>query len=449
MLARLASLRLRLLVAMLASGGVGLGVATILFRGVEHAHERRADVAKAHLEARAIAAQVAAGAGATRLAALQAVLINDRITVIRGGRTIFRGPPRRAREFELTAQARFPGGVVRIADYSSGDSATVELTLIAAGALALVMVVAVGTATLVTRDVRRPVDRAIAVAERLAAGDFSARMGSRGPEELVKLGRAFDQMAARLERADQDQRRFLADIAHEIATPVNTVTGFAVALADGVAQRPEEREEARMLVEAESRRLADLLSRLRELTRLDLAEGPRPVRFSLASFAEELASRFRRAAVAAGVQLTTSAPPAEVFTDRRLLEMVGSNLLSNAIRYTPAGGRIELRLRRRRDTLTLSVRDTGIGIAPEHHQRIFERLYRVDRDRSRTTGGSGLGLAIAARAARNLGGRIELDSAPGRGSEFRLLAPARLDKAAVSSIRNATRADRGGGLAAG
>jgi signal transduction histidine kinase len=423
-LARLTSLRLRLLVAMLASGAVGLGVATLLFRGVEHAHERRADAAKAKREARAIAAQLAAGAGMGRLAALQAVLIDDRITVIRDGRTVFRGPPRRGRELELRERARFPGGVVQIADYSAGDSATLELTLIAGGALVLVIAVAVGTATLVTRAVRRPVQRAIDVADRLAAGDFSARMGGQGPEELVKLGRAFDQMAARLERADRDQRRFLADVAHEIATPVNTVAGFALALADGVAQRPEEREEARTLVESETRRLAELLSDLRELTRLDLAERSSPAQFSLAPFAERLAARFRRAAAEAGVELAVSVHPAEVLTDERLLEMVASNLLSNAIRYTPAGGRVELRLRRRRDKLLLAVRDTGIGIAQEHHERIFERLYRVDSDRSRATGGSGLGLAIAARAARNLGGRIELSSAPGQGSEFRLVAPA-------------------------
>ena len=115
----------------------------------------------------------------------------------------------------------------------------------------------------------------------------------------------------------------------------------------------------------------------------------------------------------------------EVVTDVRLLEMIASNLLSNAIRYTPAGARVELRLRQQRDRLTLSVRDTGVGIAPEHQQRIFERLYRVDGTRDRATGGSGLGLAIASRAAHNLGGHIELDSTPGKGSEFRLIVPTR------------------------
>jgi signal transduction histidine kinase len=98
-----------------------------------------------------------------------------------------------------------------------------------------------------------------------------------------------------------------------------------------------------------------------------------------------------------------------VRTDARLVETIASNLVSNAIRYTPPGGHVELRVRQRRDKLVLSVRDDGVGIAAEHQTRIFERLYRVDGTRDRATGGSGLGLAIAARAARRLGGHIELE----------------------------------------
>ena len=137
----------------------------------------------------------------------------------------------------------------------------------------------------------------------------------------------------------------------------------------------------------------------------------------------------RPAATEAQLQLTLSAKGESAFTDERLLEMIGSNLISNAIRYTPAGGRVDVRLHRQRDKLVLSVRDTGMGIAPEHQKRVFERLYRVDSTRDRATGGTGLGLAIAARAARSLGGYIDLESAPGEGSEFRAIVPARLDGA--------------------
>ncbi len=442
MLARLASLRLWLLVAMIASAVVGLVAASLLFPQVQASHEHAADAAKARSEARVIAAQVSDGADMEDLTALQALLDNDQVTVVRGGKTIFRGPSRPGRELELREQVRFPGGFVKIADYSSpASSDTLELMLITAGILALVVAAAVVTATIVTRAVREPVARAIDAAERVSHGEFDARMGGSGPEEFVKLGRAFDDMAARLERADRDQRQFLADVAHEIATPVNAVAGFAVALADGAAQEPQQRAEAKALIESQTDRLGNLLGDLRELTRLDLAEGAKPSPLALGPFAETLVGSFRRAAADASIELTLSTRGDEAFIDRRLLEMVSSNLISNAIRYTPSGGRVDIRLHLRRDKLVLSVRDTGVGIAPEHQRRVFERLYRVDATRDRATGGSGLGLAIAARAARRLGGYIELDSTLGKGSEFRAIVPARIESRQMSprSSRSARR----------
>lgn len=422
MLARAASLRLWLLVAMITSAIVGLGGFFLLERQLENSSAHSADTVDARHEARAIAAQVKAGAGAGRLGPLQDLLGDDRLTVERHGETVFRGPTPPGRPSQLRVRAPFPGGMVRLADYSPPDSGlTLELTLITAGVLALVIAAAIVTATLVTRAVRGPVERAIDAAERLSHGELSARMGSSGPEELVKLGRAFDGMAARLERADRDQRQFLADVAHEIATPLNTISGFGLALADGVAQGAAQRAEARALIQTETRRLHDLLSDLRELTRLDLAEGGRSVPVALAPFARELDARFRPAARTAGLALRLSVRDGEIVTDRRLLETVASNLLSNAIRYTPRGGSVEVDLRRHRDKVVLAVRDNGVGIAPEDQERIFERLYRVDGARDRATGGSGLGLPLAHRAAQSLGGHIEVESVPGHGSEFRLI----------------------------
>jgi signal transduction histidine kinase len=418
---RTPSLRYWLLVAMIASAVLGLGAAALLFDHVQTSHEHAADATKARQEARTIAVQLQTGADRARLNALQELLVNDQITVYRAGRIVFEGPARMGRELELKAEARFPGGLVRIADYASPESSTtLELTLITAGVLALVIAAAIGTATLVTRAVRRPVERAIDAAERVSHGDFSARMGTSGPEELAKLGSAFDDMAARLEQADRHQHQFLADVAHEIATPVNAVSGFAIALADGAAQGEAERREATSVIEVQTGRLRDLLSDLRELTQLDLAEGVRVSRVSLRPFVERLAASFRPAALDANVDLHVAANDGEVLTDARLLEMIASNLLSNAIRYTPSGGSVRLALRQRGDEIVLRVRDTGVGIAPEHQRRIFERLYRIDSTRDRATGGSGLGLAIVQRAVQTLGGHIELDSSPGRGSEFRV-----------------------------
>lgn len=418
-----ASLRVWLLAAMVVSAVIGLGGASVIYGRIERAHERSSDRAKALGEARAVARQVRAGAGPREIAALQSLLASDQLTVVRHGRVIFRGA-RPAGQFELRVRVTFPAGAVTLADYSSASSAnTLELLLVTGGVVLLVIAVAALTATLVTREVRGPVDRAIAAAEQVSHGELTARMGTSGPVELAKLGRAFDSMAARLERADRDQRQFLADVAHEIATPVNSISGFALALADGTSQAPAERAEARELIEAETTRLRELLADLRQLTHLDFTEGVRSSHIALEPFARGLITRFATAAAEAGVSLAVRVRAREAVTDVRLLETVLSNLISNAVRYTPRGGRVVFAVRAHRDRIVFAVRDTGVGIAPEHRDRIFERLYRVDATRDRATGGSGLGLAIAARAAQSLGGHLELDSTLGKGSEFRFVLP--------------------------
>jgi len=276
-------------------------------------------------------------------------------------------------------------------------------------------------ATVLVRTVRKPVSRAIETADRLATGDLSARMGISGPEEFAHLSRAFDGMAEQLQQADTEQKRFLADLAHEIATPLSAVSGFAFALVDQSARTASERAEAAAIVVRESDRLQQLLDDVRHLHRLELAESVRREQVDLGVLCTETAQRFRLAARSAGVTLLVCAEQVSVIADPRLIDAVVNNFVSNAIRYTPSGGKVQIRAHRRRSAIVIAVRDTGIGIALQHLERIFDRLYRVDGARDRTTGGSGLGLAIARRAAQSIDARIEVESKPGEGSEFRLL----------------------------
>lgn len=238
-----------------------------------------------------------------------------------------------------------------------------------------------------------------------------------------RLSRAFDHMAGQLQQADTEQKRFLADLAHEIATPLSAVSGFAVALVDHSARSRAERAEAAAIVVHESDRLQQLLDDVRHLHRLELAESVRQEQVDLGAACAETAQRFRLAAGDAKVTVVVCAEQVSVRADPRLIDYVVNNFVSNAIRYTPAGGRIRIVAQRRRSVAVIAVRDTGMGIAPEHLERIFDRLYRVDEARDRATGGSGLGLAIARRAAQSLNARIEVTSTPGEGSEFRLLLP--------------------------
>jgi signal transduction histidine kinase len=427
LLSRLASLRTWLLAAMLSTAVVTLVAGNVITSQLTSASEDAADRAKAQATAEAIAAQVRAGAGPEELRAMQQVLPSDQIIVTRNGMRVFAGPAKTSEQLEFAVTAALPDGQVELRDHHAPASGGLGQGTLVAAVIALVVIAeAWAAATVLVRTVRRPVGRAIEAAGRLADGDFSARMGTSGPEEFVRLGQAVDAMAAQLQHADTEQKRFLADLVHEIATPVSAISGFAVALADGSVQTPAERAEAADVVTDETRRLQRLLDDVRQLNRLELSDSVRREHVDIAALCRQTAQRFRLAARDAGVSLTVRAAHAWLDTDPRLVDAVVGNFVSNAVRYTPHGGKAEIRVvrRRRPATVVIAVRDTGSGISPEHLEKIFDRLYRTDDARDRASGGSGLGLAIARSAARTLGARIEVDSQPRTGSEFRLLLPA-------------------------
>ena len=269
-------------------------------------------------------------------------------------------------------------------------------TLVAGAVAALLIAEAWLGATVLVRTVRKPVGRAIETADRLAAGDLSARMAISGPEEFAHLGRAFDSMAAQLQQADTEQKRFLADLAHEIATPLSAVSGFAFALVDHSAHTAAERAEAAAIVVRESDRLRQLLDDVRNLHRLELAESVRQEQVDIHELCTETARRFQLTAQNAQITLLVCAEQVSVIADPRLIDAVVNNFVSNAIRYTPTGGRVQIQAHRNRSAAMIAVRDTGIGIAPEHLDRIFDRLYRVDEARDRATAASSASCCPAA-----------------------------------------------------
>lgn len=435
MIERLNSLRVWLLLAMLATAVVTILVGNLVVDRVNSHAEIKADRAKALVTARAIAADVREQDSREDLRVLQRALPNDQIIVTRHGRRIFTGPPRTDLPLEMSVAVSSHGTTVVFRDHHAPDSIGLgQLSLMAGGLAALIIAEAWLGATVLTRTVRQPLRRAIETTDRLAAGDFSARMRVSGPEELSRMGRAFDRMAAQLERADAEQRRFLADLTHEIATPVSAVSGFAMALVDGTVQTDGERADAAGVVRRESRRLDRLLESVRNLHRLDLFENGQPELVELDVICAEVARRFRLAAGSRGVSLDVHAEPVKALADPRLVETVLDNLMSNALRHTPRGGNVTLSVRRRPGSAVIALRDTGGGIAPEHLERIFDRLYRVDDARDHETGGSGLGLAIARRAAQAMGGRIEVETTPGTGSEFRLCLALSTDEASDAKL---------------
>jgi signal transduction histidine kinase len=307
--------------------------------------------------------------------------------------------------------------LLRAEDRALHDELDRQRTL--SGALAVMLGVsaaAIAAATLV-----RPIRRLTESAERIAAGDLGARAPAAGGAELARLAGAFNRLAAKLAREDELRRAAAADIAHELRTPVSGIVARIEAAQDGVMDDPEENLEA---MHAEAVRLARLIDDVGQL-----ADAEQPELRMARQRLDVGAIATARAAVHAGffdvkgIAFEQRVSPAWVVGDAHRLEQVIDNLLSNALRYTDPGGRVELRVARRGGDVIVEVRDSGIGIAPEEASRVFDRFWRSDRSRSRATGGAGIGLAVVRELVRAHGGRVELDSALGRGSTFRAVLP--------------------------
>jgi len=226
------------------------------------------------------------------------------------------------------------------------------------------------------------------------------------------------------EKLDAMRRDFVANVSHELRTPVTVIGGFAETLLDLELDEPTRREYLGTILR-QSRTLQRLVEDLLILSSLETsATPPAEERVDVHALVQTLAAEAR--ALSQGrhtIEVHLEAPPL-VRAPPAELESAVRNLLSNAVRYTPDGGRIDVDWRYRDDEAWLTVRDTGIGIAPEHLPRLTERFYRVDRGRSRDSGGTGLGLAIVKHIVQRVGGQLHIESALGQGSAFTLRLPA-------------------------
>lgn len=274
-----------------------------------------------------------------------------------------------------------------------------------------------------SRRMSSPIGALAATARRLGQGDLSQRVQLRDRGEVRELAQAFNSMAVDLERLEQLRRNLVADVAHELRTPLSNIQGYVEAIRDGV-MKPDGATLDSLNEEAA------LLSRLvDELQELSLAEAGE---LKLVYLEEDVTELIRRAAVswqpqvvAKGMSLSVDLPDKlpSVNIDWQRINQVLHNLLENAVAHTGKGGIITVAAAERGDWVEISVSDTGEGIPAQDLPNIFERFYRVDRSRARATGGSGLGLTIAKRLVEAHGGKIEAQSKLGRGSRFSFTIP--------------------------
>ena len=280
------------------------------------------------------------------------------------------------------------------------------------GTIIVAVAVAVAVASLLGARLAMPLREIGRAARQIAAGDYRARIPRKGPEEIVSLSDSFNQMAGALEEQERMRREFIANAAHELRTPLTNLQGYLEALRDGVIEPDPAMFES--LLE-ESERLVRLSRSLDTLAAGDAGDAPAAIDLDLARLIRSAVDLARPGIVSAGLELDIDVPtdlPARGDPDQ--LAQVLSNLLQNAVRYTPAGGRIDVRAERRPGDVLVSVTNTGDGIPSEDLPRVFERFYRVEKSRDRAHGGAGIGLAIVRQLVEAAGGRVGAESRDGR-----------------------------------
>ncbi len=226
---------------------------------------------------------------------------------------------------------------------------------------------------------------------------------------------------SRIKRLESLRRDFVANVSHELKTPLAAILGYVETMIDDAEMAPTIRQRFLEKVSRQSERLARLVGDLLTLSRLDELDLEKSAAVqNLAQVLRETVRDLAPLADKRGIQLQTEGlgGTAPVRADPEALRQVVGNLIDNAIKYTPEGGRVQVRLDTHGHRATLEVQDTGIGLSPEDQRRVFERFYRVDRARSRDLGGTGLGLSIVKNTVRSLGGEVGVRSALGKGSTF-------------------------------
>ena len=287
------------------------------------------------------------------------------------------------------------------------------------------MVVAILLSLFFSRSVVAPVRALSLVTQRIADGRYDERVQVNGKDELAQLAVRFNQMAEKLDQVESMRRRLIGDVSHELRTPLTAIKGSMEGLMDGVLPATEETFQQ---IHAEADRLNRLVDDLQELSRVEarayqLDIRPLDVSSLVQTVTKRLAPQAQSKRISLDLELTRDLP--RILADEDRSVQVLTNLTGNALQYTPEGGRVTISAKRINDAIQITVRDTGIGIPPEHLSHIFDRFYRVDKSRSRQAGGgSGIGLTIARALVEAQCGRIWIESAgEGLGSTFMFTLP--------------------------
>ncbi len=304
------------------------------------------------------------------------------------------------------------------------QTAMFQALLISSGAASLV---AIAVSLLVSNRIVAPIQRLLTASRRIASGHYTERVPSVGRDELAALAMQFNTMADTLEDAERRRVTLIGDVAHELRTPLATIAGYAEGALDGIVAP---NEETWALILDEVGRLRRLVADLQELSRAEakqLALHPAPIapEVLVARAVARLTSQFVEKGVILVPIMSSDLPTVDADLDRMTQVLI--NLLGNALQHTTLGDTVTISAIRDSNNVCFRISDTGAGITAEHLPYLFERFYRVDKARARTTGGTGIGLTICKALVEAHGGQIWAESAgPGHGAAFSFSIPSRI-----------------------
>src|SRR3954468_15209044 len=279
-----------------------------------------------------------------------------------------------------------------------------------------------------SRRIAQPLEALAAAADEVAAGHYDVAVPERTwGSEVERLATRFHEMTTRLSESEQLSRNFLMSVSHELRTPLTAIRGHVAALREGVFEDEATQQRSLEVVSEEALRLERLVGDVLDLAKLDARRfAVLREEVDMRALCERAYATFAEEARARGIEYELAlGEGAVLITDGDRVLQIVTNLLANALRWTPEGGRVDLGLNAQNGEVSVAVSDTGPGIAPEMEERIFRPFWSGDG------GGTGLGLAIARELALALGGRLELHSEPGRGSRFVLVLPTRVTQPAA------------------
>ncbi len=278
---------------------------------------------------------------------------------------------------------------------------------------------------MLSKKMLEPVDRVTTLAKKISTANLKDRIAYQGPDdEMKRLADTFDGMLARLENAFETQNQFIQDASHELRTPIAIARTNIDVLEMETRPSVKDYKHVIEILKLSIDRMSKLNDKLLILSRNN-PEVSSSSAVNVGQIIDELVEEFETSSIGAGVRLEKAdvAPDLYIRADSLALKQVVSNLVDNAIRYNRPGGSVKVAAGPGDNCVFITVADTGIGISKADSEHIFERFYRVDKSRSRAAGGSGLGLAVVKKIVENLGGRIEVETAPGKGSSFTIYLP--------------------------